>query len=291
MLPEEHSRTAEVTAAIRAGHLLYDAPLLFEDPFALELTSPLWRTVTRHPLLHRLIVRGLLGPLRPVHGWILVRDHLTEVKLREFVDRGHRQFVLLGAGFDSTALRRPAWLEGVHIIEVDHPATQAVKLARIAGLPPAAQGADFEAVALDFEREGLAEGFARSRYRGEEPAFFAWQGVIYYLTEAAIEQTLTALAALAAPGSELLFDFLLPEHALGNGDGRVLSFARMFTARLGERYTSYHSPADVTALLDRTGFDVVEILLDRELQSTYFEHRCDGLSAMRGFGIAHARRR
>ncbi|MEQ8660751.1 MAG: SAM-dependent methyltransferase [Gammaproteobacteria bacterium] len=290
MLPSSHSRTAEATAAIRASHLHHDHPVLFADPYALALTSPLWRMVCRSRFLHRVVVRGLLRGLRPVHGWILVRDHLTERCLERFAAAGHRQFVLLGAGFDTTALRRPAWLDGVRIIEVDHPATQRVKLARIRALADARLARDFEAVAIDFEHESLVDGLARTRFESAQPALFAWQGVIYYLTAAAIAETLGHIAALAAPGSELLFDFLLPGHTLAQGQGRVQAFARRFTARLGERYISFHTPAEITTLLDRAGFEVVDIHLDEALEATYLADRADGLTAMRGFGIAHARK-
>ncbi len=291
MQASEHSRTAEATAAIRASHLLYDQPTLFEDPYALSLTSPLWRTVCRYPLLHQLVVRGVLRGLRPVHGWILVRDFLTEQALKAFVAGGGAQFVLLGAGFDSTALRRPPWLEEVHIIEVDHPATQAVKLERIERFQAALPRESFEAVAVDFERERLADALARSAFDPHRPTLFAWPGVVYYLTTPAIAETLSDIGRLAAPGSELLFDFLLPEHALGQDEARVMSLARLITARMGERYVSFHTPEDIAALLAPTGFDELDVRLDSDLQAAYFDGRGDDLSAMRGFGIAHARRR
>ncbi|MEX2479977.1 MAG: SAM-dependent methyltransferase [Gammaproteobacteria bacterium] len=290
MLSNVHSRTAEATAAIRACHYQHDQPHLFVDPYAVHLTSPVWRMVCRHRWLYRVIVRGLLAALRPVHGWILVRDRLTEEVLRSFANDGGRQFVLLGAGFDSTALRRPAWLHAVAIYEIDHPATQAVKLARIAALEGAAAAAEFEAIAIDFEHEGLGDGLARSNFDPATPALFAWQGVIYYLSSGAIKEILRELGTVAAPGSELLFDFLLPEWTLEAGSGRVLSFARLFTARLGERYVSYHTVEDVRALLAEAGFEVLSIRLDAELERAYLNDRADGLTVMRGFGIAHARK-
>lgn len=291
MMARSHSRTAEATAAIRASHLLYDQPPIFVDPYAIELTSALWRVVCRNRLLHWAVVRGLLGRLRPVHGWILVRDQITEDSLRDFVARGFDQYVLLGAGFDSIALRRPEWLRDVRIIEVDHPATQAVKLARMAAIPHSAALVDFEAVAMDFERDHLSTSLARSRFTPGRPAFFAWQGVIYYLTAAAIRDTLAAIAEAAAPGSELMFDYLLPEHARGAADGTALSLARRVTSRMGENYISYHTPEAVGALLDACGFDLVELFTDSRLAATYCAARSDDLSVMPGFGVALARRR
>ena len=291
MLDRNHSRTAEATAAIRACHLRHDRPLVFEDPWAEHFTSPLWRTVARSWLLHRTIVRGLLRGLRPVHGWILVRDQLTVDELRRFVDGGGGQYVLLGAGFDSIALRRPAWLRGVRIFEVDHPATQAVKLARMAANGAPLPLPDFEAVPVDFERERLAERLAVSSFDAGRPALFAWQGVIYYLSAAAIEATLEDVARVAAPGSELLFDFLLPGFALDRGEGRALSLARLVTARMGERYISYHTPEQLAMLLERAGFELVEVSRDADLAARYCAGRGDDLTVMHGFGIARARRR
>lgn len=290
MLDRNHSRTAEATAAIRACHLRYDTPLVFADPYAAQLTSPLWRVVAGNPLLYWPIVRGLLGALRPVHGWILVRDQLTVDELEAFVARGGRQYVLLGAGFDSIALRRPAWLHGVNIIEVDHPATQAVKLARMAASGARLPLADFEAVPVDFERQNLSEGLARSSFDASAPSFFAWQGVIYYLTASAIADTLQHIAALSAPGSELVFDFLLPGFALQQGRGHVLSLTRAVTAHMGERYISYHTPDDLGRMLSAVGFELVDVQRDVDLEARYCADRNDGLSVMHGFGIARARR-
>ena len=291
MLDRNHSRTAEATAAIRACHLRYDSPLVFADPYAAQLTSPLWRAVASSPMLYWPIVRGLLGALRPVHGWILVRDQLTVDELQGFVARGGRQYVLLGAGFDSIALRRPDWLLGVNIIEVDHPATQSVKLARVVASGVRLPLVDFEAVPVDFERQNLGDGLARSSFDASQPSFFAWQGVIYYLTASAIADTLQHLAECSAPGSELVFDFLLPEFALQRGRGRVLSLTRAVTTRMGERYISYHTPEQLERLLEAVGFELIDVQRDLDLEARYCADRQDGLSVMHGFGIARARRR
>ena len=290
MYDRRASRTAEATAAIRACHFQYDTPRVFEDPYALALTSPLWRGVCRSPWLHRLVVRGALRGLRPVHGWILVRDRLTEDELRRFVDAGGRQFVLLGAGFDSTAIRRPHWLEGVRIFEIDHPATQAVKLRRMANFAETNNTDDFEALPLDFERGSLADRLQQSTFDPAVPAMLAWQGVIYYLSTPAIEHTLRSVHATTAVGSELMFDFLLPRETGGRDKNPALSLARLVTAPMGERYISYHTVDDLVELLGRTGFTLEKVWLHDELQATYFGDRDDDLTAMPGFGIALARK-
>ena len=88
-----------------------------------------------------------------------------------------------------------------------------------------------------------------------------------------------------------MFDFLLPGFALQQGRGHVLSLTRAVTARMGERYISYHTPEQLEALLSAVGFDLIDIQRDVQLEKRYCADRCDGLSVMHGFGIARARKR
>jgi len=55
---------------------------------------------------------------------VVIRSRYAEDALRKATIRGVRQYVLIGAGFDSFALRRPAFSNLLEIFEVDHPATQ-----------------------------------------------------------------------------------------------------------------------------------------------------------------------
>src|SRR5207245_896589 len=77
------------------------------DPFAIRLTSRTWRVICRSAFLHWLVVTKMLGPLRPAHGQILGRARYAEDRLDEAIKRGISQYVILGAGLDSFAFRRP----------------------------------------------------------------------------------------------------------------------------------------------------------------------------------------
>ena len=294
MLSGTHSRTAEVTAAIRAFHFRFDEPHVFVDPYAVQLTSPWWRLVCRFALLHWLIVRKLLGRLRPVHGWILARDAITERTLEKFVHGGGRQYILLGAGFDSIGLRRLPWLEKTTIIEVDHPATQLRKREHFGRLTDVDTSTistgGHEFVAVDFERDELSARLRASSLDTRQPGFFAWPGVIYYLTDSAIKRTLDGIAEIAAPGSELVFDYLLPEAELPESERPTRGSADRYTTRLGERYISFHSFDDLRQLLADAGFEVVRNFDVAAINSELFDSRQDDLTAMPGFGIVLARR-
>ena len=250
------------------------------------MTSPAWRLVCRNKLLHWLVIRKKFGHLRPVHGWILTRSHIAEYKLEAFVAAGGTQFVQLGAGFDSVALRNPQWLKNVRIFELDHPDTQSLKRERIKknnySLPEC-----LELVPTDFEEETIDDCLKRTSFDYSVPTFFSWLGVIYYLTNGAISNVLGSIAKVAEPKSEVIFDFLVPEECVDLAYRDVYDSTCAYTARLGEPYVSFQSPADIEGLAKTAGFEVVSIISDADLDHQYFRDRQDDLAVMRGCGIAH----
>jgi len=161
-------------------------------------------------------VEPMLGPVR---AQALVRSRYAEDRLRDAVGRGVRQYVVVAAGLDSFAWRESAPLR---VFEVDHPASQGAKRERLAALDPASVSrAVF--VPVDLETDALDAALVRSGFAADAPAFFAWLGATYYLRRAAVERTLAALARVAAPGSELVLDYL-----------RVPSWNRLVHARRGD---------------------------------------------------------
>jgi methyltransferase (TIGR00027 family) len=201
------SRTAEITAAMRAAETLMPArQRLCVDPYARVFLS---RTSYRVLCSSRPVGRTALRLFDRAYGGLNVQHHLRNRYCEQRLAASHaaevRQIVMVGAGFDSLALRHE--LAGAKIFEVDAPPTQASKVKRLrgAGLTPATE---VVYVPCDFERDEIgarltAHGFDRSR-----PAFAIFLGVSYYLTAAAVRKTLTDLATTMAPGSELIVDYM-----------------------------------------------------------------------------------
>jgi len=305
----QRSRTAEFVAALRAAHLLYDRPLLFEDPFAIHLTSPAWRMICRHRFPHWLVMKKILGALRPLHGQVLARSRFAEDQLETAVSRGVRQYVLLGAGLDSFALRRADLLSSLKVYELDHPATQRMKQERLARLrPPLAPSpsaslginsvegwrtlpANLEFVPVDLEKEPVAQALARSGYVRASPAFFSWLGTTAYLTREAVLGTLRSIASYAAPGSEVVFDYRLSEELLSASARKTRQRIGKFTARRGEPLQSTFDPRGLEEEVSKLGFAVVGHLSPQDQQARYFAQRNDGLRTVESSALLHLRLR
>jgi methyltransferase (TIGR00027 family) len=118
-----------------------------------------------------------------------MRQRYTEDELDKALARGVGQYVILGAGLDSFIYRRPDLAAGLRVFEVDHPATQQWKRARLRelhlNLP-----SNLTFIPLDFEQQTLADGLRAGGHQPELPTFFSWLGVTQYLTEEAVFETL-----------------------------------------------------------------------------------------------------
>ena len=97
------SQTAIVTAAIRASHLLYDAPVIMVDPFAKYFLNGLWRAIVKFRWSYLFFTRVILKSVNPIRSQVLIRARYCEELLS--TENDIKQCVLLGAGYDSLALR------------------------------------------------------------------------------------------------------------------------------------------------------------------------------------------
>ena len=115
------------------------------------------------------------------------------------------QLVLLGAGFDTRAHRLPAVRE-LTTFEVDHPATQARKVAIVAGEGLDARGVVY--VPVDFERDRPATRAPRGRVRSVAAGGVRVGGRHELPHRGAVDATLAVVRELAAPGSALVFTYV-----------------------------------------------------------------------------------
>lgn len=289
MKATRHSSTAEATAAVRAWHLRNHLPVIFDDPYALEFTSRPWRVICQNKLLTWLIFERILKRLQPVAAEIICRARYTEDKLETAIQNGVTQYVLLGAGFDSFALRRPDLADRVQIYEVDHPLSQAVKKQRLFNIDNHLPS-NVEFVPINFEKETLEDGLNASGFNRQQPAFFSWLGVVQYLPRSSVFTTLESLASLACTGSELVFDYLLPEHVLDESDGPAMAGLQSFTRRRGEPLASSFTPEDMEKEVNNRGFEVIENLSPAEQAKRYFAGQNNSLQPFGGYHVIHLRR-
>jgi methyltransferase (TIGR00027 family) len=271
---------------MRAIHTRLDRPVLIDDPWGDRLIA----TDERETLRGIDDADDLDTALRahPSYGTVILRARYAEDVLAEAVARGVRQYVIVGAGMDSFALRRPTFAAELEIFEIDHPATQEFKMRRLAncGIAPP-PGLRF--VPADLTEIPLDAALAGSSFRADRQAVFAWLGVTPYLTRSANLGTLRAIASCAAPGSELVFTYL-DERIFETGpESGAMQGARAALASAGEPWVSGFHPDRLGDDLRSTGFELVANLGPEELHVRYCANRSDGLAPSPSSYVARAR--
>jgi methyltransferase (TIGR00027 family) len=245
------SATALGVATLRAAHQLLDGtPKILDDPVVLRLLDPevIARVQANPERFAEPSVRRLL-----TH--VVTRSRLAEDCLADAVQRGVRQCIVLGAGFDTFAYRQPPWAAALRIFEVDHPASQMAKRARLAAAGIAIQQ-NVEYVAIDFETTSLREGLSRSSLDLGASAFVSWLGVMVYLTPAAIDAVFAFVASMPTE-SEIVFTFTAPKEP-GAPDGLASR-----AAEVGEPWLTRIEPDVLERQLRAHGFGSVRFLTSR----------------------------
>lgn len=276
------SRSALRVATLRAVHQLLDEPIVFDDPLALPVLGPqLADMVRENPFqFNDPLSRGLRAAL-------VVRSKLTEDELALAVQGGVKQYVVLGAGLDTFGLRNVHGDKGLHVYEVDHPSTQNWKKAILndAGLA-APESMTF--VAVDFEKDTLAEGLQRAGFRTDQPACFSWLGVTVYLTREAVFDTLGFVASLPK-GSAITFDYRVHSSLLNPIERVVGEYIGKLIAEQGEPWKTAFDPASFQRELLALGFSIAQDFDDDALNARYLARRKDGLHRGRGFRLMCAK--
>jgi methyltransferase (TIGR00027 family) len=272
------SRTALRVAMRRAAHQLYDArPLVLEDPIAVPILGNEYL-----PEVERTQFK-LNKPFSvSLRAFLVARSRYAEDLLAQAVGRnatgGVTQYVLLGAGLDTFAYRNPH--ANLHVFEVDHPATQQWKRELLSAnniaIPQSLTYAP-----VDFEHQQLTAQLAAAGHDASQSTFFAWLGVVPYLTQAAFRSTLSLIASSPA-GSGVVMDYGQPRSALPYLEQLAHDSLASRVQLAGEPFQLFFTPPEMAAEL--SAFRNIEDLGSQELNPRYFANRGDNLKILGSAG-------
>lgn len=262
--------TAIRVALWRALHVLIDPPPhVLTDEIGEKLVGEKdWRQ------------RQDMGPdfSKSMRASVVGRARFIEDLVEERLKQGVTQYVILGAGLDTFAQRRPEVASRMQIFEVDQPETQAWKQKRLRetgySLPDW-----LHFVPVDFEAgQSWWEQLVASGFDAEKPAIVVSTGVSMYLTRETNFATLQQLAKLA-PGSAFAMTFMLSLDLLEGQEKAIMEFVMKRAAESGTPFLSLFSPDDIVALAKQAGFKNAQYVSAKDIYQRYFAQRSDGLNA------------
>jgi methyltransferase (TIGR00027 family) len=261
--------TAVRVALWRAMHVRVDPPPhVIEDEIGLKLVAPDDGWLSRPDMNPQFT--------SPFRASIVARARFIEDLIVEQASHGVDQYVILGAGLDTFAQRRPEIASRLRVFEVEQPGPQAWKRQRLIelgyGIPDW-----LRLVPVDFEAgDAWWERLAEARFDASQPAVVASTGVSMYLTKDAIAATLRQVAALA-PCSTLAMTFLLPLELADPEVRPGLELAEKGARASGTPFLSFFTTPEMLTLAREAGFREVQHVSAAALTQRYFASRTDGL--------------
>ncbi len=266
------SRTAYRVALRRAAHQVFDDPVVFRDPYALPILGLTPDKLASSDL--RAPKRASSASLR---AFLVARSLFAEESLAKLVATAKvSQYVLLGAGLDTFALRNPH--TGLRVFEVDHPATQAWKqeLLHNSGLH-LTPTATF--IATDFEAGGLGKSLRAGGCDPSQPTLLAMLGVVPYLTEEAFHQTLAMIGSFSGKRA-LVMDYGLPREALPQAEQLAFQSLADRVAKAGEPFRLFMTPRQAAQHVSAAGMQRSDELSSGEMTSRFFASRGSSLCVL-----------
>lgn len=262
--PGEVSGTAEVVCAYRAIAAQHpDAKLRNPDDLAVKLCQGPLSIPRDYPAGRRFIDNS--GDSYVTYFYVNARTHYIDAALRKAAAEGATQVVILGAGFDSRAYRFRKSHPALRFFEVDLPATIEAKKKRVAGifggLPDYVRYAP-----IDFDKQRLEDVLPALGFDAKQRSFFILEGVVMYVIEAGNSATFHFIRKNSAPGSRVVYDYVLRKVIDYKFDGLyAAATTTLSVARSGEPYVTGWTPRGAAAFAKKHGLQVLEDVGDKEL--------------------------
>lgn len=209
MKAEKTSRTAQYMAFFRAlESRRKENERLFSDPYAIHFIDSKLRLAVRlsqYGIFAKYINNTINKKIPGALSSGIARTKYIDSLLENAISNGIQQVIILGAGFDTRAVRLD-FLKTIPVIEIDHPNTSNFKAEiykeRIGKIP---ENVTF--LQIDFNKQSLDQLALKHNLDFSKPTAIIWEGVTNYLTEEAVKSTFSFISKFAA-NSQIIFTYV-----------------------------------------------------------------------------------
>ena len=271
--------TAQGVAKVRHMETIWpvkgDQKRLFEDPYASYLYTGAGVTQFFFDWVGAEWMNQMLNNLQAaVHPTLAGRTAEFDRQVRNAIDAGCKQYVILGAGYDTRALRL-GLPKDVQVFEVDQPIVQELKRAKLSSIPGLKLPNSVHFVPVDFKTETISKLLDHPSYDPLVPTVFTLEGVTQYIPKESTSQTLANAAKMSGPGSRFIVSYV-PQDLWDNpekcGDEKeIASFLWQVATFTNEPWISGFSEESMAEKMHSFGFVVERDISLLELNKDFFE--------------------
>jgi len=240
------------------------------DPYAVHFINPeIVDFGIKHPEEAKTRVQAMENQLPGLSSSIIARVRYFDDILKEAIEDGLEQLVILGAGYDTRAYRIEGLDEKVKVFEVDHPNTQNFKKEKIieifGSLPD-----HVTYVPIDFETQKLDIILFKNGYNKSLKTLFIMEGLIMYIPQKAVDETFNFIVNNSGNGSHIIFDYYPKSVLDGTTELAVGQNIRNFLIKMEEPLQFGIKEGTIEKFLSSYRFSKVKNVTSEDYKKAYF---------------------
>lgn len=273
------SMTALVSAYSRAFHYLNNNVCIFSDNKAYDILSAEEYAVISSQMTQgiRFFNESFVGDEKQALRWVvdnqlsptpLARGAFIENALNYSISFGVKQYIVLGAGYDTFAYRQNKLHNSIKIFEVDTEEMLSDKKQRTKKF---GEVKNLNYVSCDFEKESIVSKLCQCpNFDKNSLSFCSMAGLTYYLTKEAFKLLLKSLCEIIPAKSSIAFDY--PDQDMYTEKASLRAKKQlMLSQEANEHFKAGYSMGEMEMLLGEHDFLGYEHLCPQEITDNFFD--------------------
>jgi methyltransferase (TIGR00027 family) len=199
----------------------------------------------------------------------LGRAAWSEKALRTAVEIGAAQYLIIAAGYDTFAYRKPAWAAKLRVFEFDLPLMSEDKQKRVLNICTEKPD-NLAYIPIDLSSDSISEKICScSIYDRNKLSFCSLLGISYYLSKEDYRNLLQNISSFLSNGSTVVFDYP-DEYTYTEQAGERAKKQSMLAGGAKEKMLACYAYEEMCQLLSDSGFLIYEHLTPDEITEQYF---------------------
>ncbi|UTB32373.1 MAG: class I SAM-dependent methyltransferase [Methanobacterium sp. ERen5] len=200
---------------------------------------------------------------------IVARVRFFDDIVKSSIDDGLEQLVILGAGYDTRAYRIEG-LDKTQVFEIDHPATQKIKIKKIMEIFKSQPG-HVTYIPLDLEIDKFGQKFLETDYDSSKKTLFIMEGLLMYIAPETVDKILSFIVYNSGSGSSILFDYIPLSVVEGTSEFQAGQNWQKCVTEVGEPFKFGISEGSTESFLTQRGFRMTRNMTSEDYKKSYFQ--------------------
>lgn len=264
------SKTAETIAMVRVSESRKpkDERVCY-DPYAIcFISQEVMDFAASNPEKYRAFLAQSERLVPGARNSVVARVRFFDDIVKSSIDDGLEQLVILGAGYDTRAYRIEG-MDKIKVFEIDHPATQKVKIEKIKeifnSLPD-----HVTYIPLDLEVDKLSQWILESKYDSSKKTLFIMEGLLMYISPEVVDEILFFIVRNSGNGSAILFDYIPLSVVDGTCELEAGQNWQKGVTDAGEPFKFGINEGSTESFLSQRGFTKIRNMTGEDYKKAYF---------------------